>query len=587
MQTALTNGDVKIGINAPSTTFQSYSINSLADYGGQGTIAAGFELSGSVSVPTTIGATVANTGGSVDATGGYANGDTVTVNGTTVLLSTAATGVANEVVVLGGGGNLVADTRTIVAALNASSDAVLQDFYYTFDGTATINVEAKNAGTAGNITIAQTGLVAAVSLSGGTDRAAPTTFPSSLIGDITDFDIIFSEGTTSGTDAFTANSAVFTAKVGGVEYRSLAVNLSGGNFANSIASGAGHNGLGNQIVGGQTLTFVNPLDATQPGFEVSLDASGYTLTGTNLTEVTTELRNVATGFGTGLANGGVSITQNRELSSLDSSAAQGTVLDGLLSTSISLNSSDFAIDGSHGQVEPFAIDIENNKLSVVIDGTTYSQTLSDTVANGGLGAQYDSINKVILGGFQTTLTLASENSATDSRQLTINLLGINDIQINSTAAANSLTSSLNAVFEVGDKSALSFQVGLTASDSIGIALQDARTSATFKDNNGVVQALDIGTAEGAQLASDVIDNAINAVTSLRAVVGSLQSRFNFAASSLETGIQNTDAARGDFLDANIESESTAFAQSQVRLQASIAVLAQANQLPQNLLKLIG
>lgn len=586
-QTALTNGDVKIGISAPSTTFQSYSVDSLSDYSGQGTVASGFQLSGTVTIPSTIGDTTATTGGTIDATGGYANGDTITINGTTVLLSTTATGVANEIVVLGGGGNLVADSRTIVAALNASTDANLQKFTYTFNGTTTLAVHAKDVGTAGNATITQSGLVSATDLSGGADRATPISFPSSLLGNITDFDVIYTEGSSSSTDAFTANSVVFTAKVGGVEYRSQAVSLSGGNFANSVANGAGYNGFGDRIVGGQLLTFVNPLDSTQPGFQLTVDSDGYTIAGANQTQVVSELRSLSSGFETGLKNGAVSITQSRQLSSVDSDAAQGTVLDGLEATSVKLTSSDFKSDGTHGQIESFSIDTDQNKLSVVIDGVTYSQILSETTNNGGLGDRYDSINKVILGGFNTTLTLQSENSSTDGRQLTINLLNVGDIQINSSAAANSFKNALNAVFNVGDKSALNFQVGLTANDNITIALNDARTSAIYKDNDGVLQTLDIGTAEGAQLASEVLDNAIGSVTTIRAKVGSFQSRFSFASSSLETSIQNTDAARGDFLDANIEAESTDFAQAQVRLQASIAVLAQANQLPQSLLKLIG
>ena len=85
----------------------------------------------------------------------------------------------------------------------------------------------------------------------------------------------------------------------------------------------------------------------------------------------------------------------------------------------------------------------------------------------------------------------------------------------------------------------------------------------------------------------MIDAAIDAVTSVRADVGALQSRFDFAAANVESSIQNQDAARGVLLDTDVAAESTAYATSQVQLQAGIAVLAQANLLPQNLLKLIG
>jgi len=52
-------------------------------------------------------------------------------------------------------------------------------------------------------------------------------------------------------------------------------------------------------------------------------------------------------------------------------------------------------------------------------------------------------------------------------------------------------------------------------------------------------------------------------------------------------VQNQGAARSNLLDTDVAATSTAFATAQVQLQAGIAVLAQANQLQQNLLKLIG
>ena len=101
------------------------------------------------------------------------------------------------------------------------------------------------------------------------------------------------------------------------------------------------------------------------------------------------------------------------------------------------------------------------------------------------------------------------------------------------------------------------------------------------------ETLDITTQTSAAHASEVLDDAIAAVTSARAEVGALQSRFAYATNNIESSIQNQDAARGVLLDTDIAKESTSYATSQVQLQAGIAVLAQANLLPQNLLKLIG
>jgi flagellin len=120
-----------------------------------------------------------------------------------------------------------------------------------------------------------------------------------------------------------------------------------------------------------------------------------------------------------------------------------------------------------------------------------------------------------------------------------------------------------------------------------VQVQSSKTTDIYLDGDGDFQEIDISTQAGALASSNVLDNAINTVTAIRASIGALQSRFDYAAANINAGIQNQDAARSTYLDTDISAESTMFAQSQVRVQASISVLAQANQLPQNLLKLIG
>lgn len=129
---------------------------------------------------------------------------------------------------------------------------------------------------------------------------------------------------------------------------------------------------------------------------------------------------------------------------------------------------------------------------------------------------------------------------------------------------------------------LNFAVGSTSTDSIKVQIDDSSTTSLYGG-----QELNVLTTADAETASAALDVALDKVTSIRADVGALQSRFDFAAANVESSIQNQDAARGGLLDTDVAAESTAFASSQVQLQAGISVLAQANLLPQNLLKLIG
>jgi len=134
---------------------------------------------------------------------------------------------------------------------------------------------------------------------------------------------------------------------------------------------------------------------------------------------------------------------------------------------------------------------------------------------------------------------------------------------------------------------LDFQVGLASTDLISVTIGDSQTTQLYKNAAGVAQTLDLSSTANANTASAVLDLAINEVLSTRASIGALQSRFGFAAANLDTTITNLDESRGSFLDTDITAEATAFASGQVLQQAGISVLAQANLLPQNLLKLIG
>lgn len=144
-----------------------------------------------------------------------------------------------------------------------------------------------------------------------------------------------------------------------------------------------------------------------------------------------------------------------------------------------------------------------------------------------------------------------------------------------------LVNALNAAFSAAG-GGVDFALGTEKTDTLRVQIQSASSASLFGG-----QSLDINSVTSAQAAGEVLNNAIDKVTSIRADVGAMMSRFDFATANIEIAMQNQDAARGTLLDTDVAAESSAYATAQVQLQAGIAVLAQANQLPQNLLKLIG
>ena len=98
--------------------------------------------------------------------------------------------------------------------------------------------------------------------------------------------------------------------------------------------------------------------------------------------------------------------------------------------------------------------------------------------------------------------------------------------------------------------------------------------------------VDISTANNAQSALGNIDSAISAVATARAGYGSIQNRFDAAIANLQVTSENFTAAESRIRDADVAYETSQFTKNQVLVQAGIAVLAQANALPQQALALL-
>jgi flagellin len=96
----------------------------------------------------------------------------------------------------------------------------------------------------------------------------------------------------------------------------------------------------------------------------------------------------------------------------------------------------------------------------------------------------------------------------------------------------------------------------------------------------------VSTQAGATAALDAIDAAINSVSNARAGIGATESRFEFRAETIATSSENLKAANSAITDVDVASESAKLASAEVKTQAAVAAAAQANQMPQQLLKLM-
>ncbi len=129
---------------------------------------------------------------------------------------------------------------------------------------------------------------------------------------------------------------------------------------------------------------------------------------------------------------------------------------------------------------------------------------------------------------------------------------------------------------------LTFQLGAYSGQTVTLTLQDVQSTTL------AVGALDVSTDAGSAAALTAIDAAISTVSSWRAELGAFQSgTLESTANSLSVAQENITASESTIRDADMAAEMVTFTKSQIIMQAGASMIAQANQSPQYILKMLG
>eukprot|EP00042_Codosiga_hollandica_P016028 m.39780 g.39780 ORF g.39780 m.39780 type:complete len:288 (+) comp45675_c0_seq1:241-1104(+) len=140
-----------------------------------------------------------------------------------------------------------------------------------------------------------------------------------------------------------------------------------------------------------------------------------------------------------------------------------------------------------------------------------------------------------------------------------------------------------------------FQVGAntTSNDRIDVATTNMTTDATViavagTDNAGTGRAVIDNTAVGATIDGVItaIDTALDTVNSQRATLGASQNRFDAVISNLQISVENQSAAKSRITDADFAQETANLSRASILQQAGNAMIAQANQIPSQVLSLL-
>ena len=206
-------------------------------------------------------------------------------------------------------------------------------------------------------------------------------------------------------------------------------------------------------------------------------------------------------------------------------------------------------------------------ISKVIDA-------AKNVANANLGAQDP-----------TNIKNALASSIIDQVGDKLDGVKITKGTTNGTVQFESIKKGVDAKLELKDGATkedftATFQVGANSNQTISISIGDMRADALGVKN------VDLTTAENSQKATSTIQAAIEKVSTERAGLGAVQNRLEYTISNLDNTTENLTSAESTLRDVDMAKEMMTFSKNNILNQAAQAMLAQANQQPQNVLSLL-
>lgn len=250
-------------------------------------------------------------------------------------------------------------------------------------------------------------------------------------------------------------------------------------------------------------------------------------------------------------------------------------------------------------------------------GVTTPILVDTAVDASGSGVEISSFNTAIpLGALEITIAGADNNGSAVSTVVTLGeikaaespqeRLGQVIEAINNKSADTGVTAYLTKVegtekysIEIlsgkldaqGNPVSVSFGGSFTNTALVGIDPSSVNITggaggANVLENQKGIEDIDVSTQAGAWIGLKKIDSAIDQVNAARATLGAIQTRFETAVNNIDVQIENLAAARGRIVDADFAVETANLSRTQILQQAGTAMVAQANQIPQNVLQLL-
>ena len=283
---------------------------------------------------------------------------------------------------------------------------------------------------------------------------------------------------------------------------------------------------------------------------------------------------------------------------------QLSMTDKAMGTSLERLSSGFRINRAADDAAGLAISekmkAQINGLNQAIrnaqDGISLIQT-----AEGGLIEVHDMLQRM------RDLALQASNGTYDDKDLSklndefeelideIHEVATKRVQFNGKVLLAGTYKYVDGSADGTNEKPLTLQIGPNTEDTLDVYIEDMTVGedglslATTIDDDGKITeyAIKLTDIASANAAIDVIDDAIETVSSNRSKLGAFQNRLDHVINNLGVAAENLNAANSRIRDVDMAQEMMNFTRNQILVQAGTAMLAQANARPQSVLQLLG
>ena len=263
-----------------------------------------------------------------------------------------------------------------------------------------------------------------------------------------------------------------------------------------------------------------------------------------------------------------SLTAQRNLNSTQSS----------LSTSMQRLSSGLRVNSAKDDAAGLAIAERMNAqvrgMNVAVRNANDAISLAQT-AEGALGKVGDMLQRM------RELAVQSANATNGSSDRISLNAEFNQLAQEITRTIGSTKFNGQAIL-AADAGPQIFQVGANSGDTVTVTTTDMSADPTIT----AVTGGDVTSVANANTALGAIDSALDTINSERALYGASQNRFEAVIGTLQIAAENQTAARSRIMDADFAAETANMSRANILQQAGTAMVAQANQLPQTVLRLL-